>query len=86
MKEEKSKKGLLSYHYKVSFEEYLVADRSKKHISLIKSILYLKFKKSKYCVVVETWCVMSVQFKDFVGFQRNFDHFVGCQAKVGVGI
>ena len=41
VKEEKSKKGLLSYHYKVSFEEYLVADRGKKHISLIKSILNL---------------------------------------------
>ena len=44
VKEEKSKKGLLSYHYKVSFEEYLVADRSKKHVSMIKSIS-LKLEK-----------------------------------------
>ena len=61
MKEEKSKKGLLSYHYKVSFEEYLVADRSKKLVSLIKFI-HLKLEKWKYllekCNVVGCWNMM----------------------------
>ena len=62
MKEKKSKKGLLSYHYKVSFEEYLVADRSKKHISLIKSILSLLNSKSRNTVLLlkhGVWWVFS---------------------------
>ena len=62
VKEEKSKKGLLSYHYKVSFEEYLVADRSKKHISLIKSILSLLNSKSRNTVLLlkhGVWWVFS---------------------------